>query len=93
MDVLVIPTPVEDVPVDQRGLTYGPLYRMLRDNNSVPSATMFQLEGRAGPSAVQLRSTGGGGHPIEPNPLFDLDNDNIPNEYELTYHLHIQDAS
>ena len=54
---------------------------------------MFQLEGRAGPSAVQLRSTGGGGHPTEPNPLSDSDFDNIPNEYELTYQLHIQDAT
>ena len=90
MDVLVIPTPVEDVPVDQRGLTYGPLYRMLRDNNSVPSATMFQLEGRAGPSSVQLKSTGPN---FEPNPLEDSDSDNIPNEYELSYHLHIQDAT
>ena len=86
------PYPTEDVPVDQRGLTFGPLYRMMRDDNAVPSATMFQLEGRAGPSSVQLRSTGSNGHPTEPNPFADNDGDNIPNEYELTYHLHIQDA-
>lgn len=82
-----------DIPVDQRGLTFGPLYRMMRDTNPVPSASMYQLEGRAGPSAVQIRNTGSNGYPTEPDPYDDSDGDNIPNEYELSYHLHIQDAT
>jgi len=73
--------PIEDIPVDQRGLTFGPLYQMMRDDNAVPSATMFPLEGGAGPSSVQLRSTGSNGYRTEPDPLADDDIDNIPNEY------------
>ena len=88
-----LPYPTTDVPVDQRGLTFGPLYRMMRDTNPVPSASMYQLEGRAGPSSVQLRNTVSSGYPTEPDPFDDSDGDNIPNEYELSYHLHIQDAT
>jgi hypothetical protein len=87
--------PKDDVAVDQRGKVFGPLWRMMTDNNAVPSASMFQLEGRAGPKDVKLRSTGSDGHSKEPSidEDEDEDEDGIPDEYELSYHLHIQDAT
>ncbi len=60
----------------------------LGDKTIAPTADFFQLEGRSGPGEVYLKSNG-----ADPGQFADDDDDldNIPDEYELTYHMHIQD--
>ena len=73
-------------PNDTRGKLFGSLWEMVRDNQAIiaPTATFFQLEDRE--QNALLKSSGTG----IPDPAKDADGDNIPDEYENAYHLHVQ---
>ena len=72
-------------PNDTRGKLFGPLWEMVRDNQAIiaPTATFFQLENQF---QVPLLTKGS----PNPDPAQDRDFDNIPDEYENTYHFHVQ---
>ncbi|WP_428624992.1 D-Ala-D-Ala carboxypeptidase family metallohydrolase, partial [Sedimenticola sp.] len=81
-----------------RGILFGQLWQMLREHHHdwVPTANFAQLEGRGGPSDVQIASTlcpDSGVCPQNQVPIGirDQDEDEVADEYELTFHLHIQD--
>ncbi|WP_144395382.1 D-Ala-D-Ala carboxypeptidase family metallohydrolase [Pleionea sediminis] len=82
---------------NNRGILFGSLWQMISEHHAdwLETASLAQLEGRGGPSDIQVRTspTGIFNQQISTVPLGiqDADNDDIPDEYELTFHLHIQD--